>query len=197
LNWQGDCKRPARVFLEDVMPELYIGNVTKQIQMFAYRVPERQGVITQTIPIGGQIRVSPNGYTVDLTTPEIDAILTQHKAYGILAVEELDSKGGPFSGLVYSIGKQLTADKLFKGMKRREEEINKFGQRIRQEAALAVNSQIEQQIGRPLRELDMSFEEEEPRGGYNDDLDHLAEGVKVTRKPAEGIPFIDRRGRRA
>jgi len=178
------------------MPELYVGNVTKQIQMFAYRVPERQGVITQTIPIGGQIRVSPNGYTVDLTTPEIDAILNQHKAYGILAVDELDSKSGPFSGLVYSIGKPLTSDKLFKGMKRREEEVNKFGQKIRQEAALAVNSQIEQQIGRPLRELDMSFEEEEPRGGYNDDLDHLAEGVRVTRKPAEGIPVLADRRRR-
>ena len=179
------------------MPELYIGNVTKQIQMFAYRVPERQGVITQTIPIGGQIRVSPNGYTVDLTTPEIDAILGQHKAYGILAVEELDSKGNAFSGLVYSIGKQISADKLFKGMKRKEEELNKFGQRIRQEAALAVNSQIEQQIGRPLHELDMSFEEEEPRGGYKEDLDHIAEGVRVTRKPTEGIPILaDRRGRR-
>jgi hypothetical protein len=179
------------------MPELYVGNVTKQIQMFAYRVPERQGVITQTIPMGGQIRVSPNGYTVDLSSPEIDAILNQHKAYGILAVEELDSKGGPFSGLVYSIGKPISSDKLFKGMKRREAEINKFGQQIRQEAALAVNSQIEQQIGRPLRELDMSFEEEEPRGGYNDDLDHLAEGVRVTRKPTDGIPVLaERRGRR-
>jgi len=178
------------------MPELYVGNVTKQIQMFAYRVPERQGVITQTIPIGGQIRVSPNGYTTDLATPEIDAILNQHKAYGILAVEELDSKSGPFSGLVYSIGKPLSADKLYKGMKRREEEINKFGQKIRQEAALAVNSQIEQQIGRPLRELDMSFEEEEPRGGYNDELDHLAEGVRVTRKPTEGIPVLAERRRR-
>ena len=177
------------------MPELYVGNVTKQIQMFAYRIPERQGVITQTIPIGGQIRVSPNGYTVDLSTPEIDNILSQHKAYGILAVEELDSKGNPFSGLIYSIGKVISADKLYKGMKRREEEVNKFGQQIRREAALAVNSQIEQQIGRPLRELDMSFEEEEPRGGYNDDLEHLAEGVRVTRTPKEGLPTLERRRR--
>jgi len=98
--------------------------------------------------------------------------------------------------LVDSIGKPLSADKLYKGMKRREEEINKFGQKIRQEAALAVNSQIEQQIGRPLRELDMSFEEEEPRGGYNDELDHLAEGVRVTRKPTEGIPVLAERRRR-
>jgi len=175
------------------MPELYIGNVSKQIQMFAYRIPERQGVITQPIPIGSQIRVSPNGYQTDLATPEIDAILNQHKAYGIVSVDELDSKGSPFSGLVYSIGKAITSEKMFKAMKRKEEELNKFGQKIRQEAALAVNSQIEQQIGRPLRELEMSFEEEEPRGGYSEDMDHLAEGVRVTRNPAEGIPTIGRR----
>ena len=179
------------------MPELYIGNVSKQIQMFAYRIPERQGVITQPIPIGAQIRVSPNGYITDLSTPEIDAILNQHKAYGIVSVDELDSKGSPFRGLVYSIGKAITSEKMFKAMKRKEEELNKFGQKIRQEAALAVNSQIEQQIGRPLRELEMSFEEEEPRGGYNDELDHLAEGVKVTRTPKEGIPTIGLGRRRA
>jgi hypothetical protein len=172
------------------MPELYIGNVSKQIQMFAYRIPERQGVITQVIPIGAQIRVSPNGYITDLSTPEIDAILNQHKAYGLVSVDELDSKTSPFSGLVYSIGKPLTADRMYKAMKRKEEELNKFGQKIRQEAALAVNSQIEEHIGRPLRELEMSFEEEEPRGGYNEDLDHLAEGVRVTRNPREGIPVI-------
>jgi hypothetical protein len=175
------------------MPELYVGNVSKQIQMFAYRVPERQGVITQTIPIGGQIRVSPNGYTVDLAAVEIDYILNQHKAYGLLSVDELDSKASPFSGLVYSVGKAISSDKLYKAMKRKEEELNKFGQKIRQEAALAVNSQIEQQIGRPLRELEMSFEEEEPRGGYSEDIDHLAEGVRVTRTPMEGIPTIGRR----
>ncbi len=175
------------------MPELYIGNVSKQIQMFAYRIPERQGVITQSIPIGSQIRVSPNGYSVDLSTVEIDAILNQHKAYGIVSVDELDSKTSPFSGLVYSIGKPLTSEKMFKAMKRKEEELNKFGQKIRQEAALAVNSQIEEHIGRPLRELEMSFEEEEPRGGYNEDIDHLAEGVRVTRTPREGIPVIGRK----
>jgi hypothetical protein len=175
------------------MPELYIGNVTKQVQMFAYRFPERQGVITQTVPIGGQVRITPNGYTVDLSTLEIDYILNQHKAYGILAIDELNSKGNAFSGLIYSIGKPITGDAIYKGMKKKEADLNKFGQQIRQEAALAMNSQLEQQLGRPLRELDMSFEEEEPRGGYKEDLDHLAEGVRVTRTPVDGIPVIGRK----
>jgi hypothetical protein len=173
------------------MPELYVGNVSKQIQMFAYRIPERIGIITQPIPIGGQIRVSPNGTTVDLSMPEIDAVLNQHKMYGLVSINELDDKGSPFSGLVYCIGKPITAEKLRRAMQRKDDELKKFGQKIRQEAALAVNSQIEEQIGAPLRALEMSFQEEEPRGGYAEDLDHLAEGVRVTREAVTPI-----RGRR-
>jgi hypothetical protein len=179
------------------MPELFVGNVTKQIQMFAYRLPERTGIITQTIPIGGQIRISPNGVLTDLSTMEIDAIISQYRNYGMLAVEDLDSKATVFSGLVYSIGKPISADKLYKGMKRKEELLRAQGQRLRQEAALAVNSQIEEQIGRPLRELEMSVTEEEPKGGYSEDLEHTADGVIVSRKEKEGIVSLEgRRGRR-
>src|SRR5215475_4911848 len=176
------------------MPELFVGNVSKQVQMFAYRVPERPGIITQTIPIGTQIRVSPNGILIDLSMPEIDAILNQHKQYGMVSVDEIDSKASPFSGLVYSIGKPISADKLQRAMRRKDEEMKKFGQKIRQEAALAVNSQIEEQIGGPLRTLEMSFQEEEPRGGYSEDLDHVAEGVRVTRDNV--APIEGRRSRR-
>jgi hypothetical protein len=175
------------------MPELYVGNVSKQIQMFAYRTPERPGIVTQTIPIGGQIRVAPNGTKTDLSTPELDAIIEQHRSYGLTPVDELDAlRNHPFNGLIYSIGKPITAERLHKGMQRKEEALKTMGQRIRQEAALAVNSQIEEQIGAPLRQLEMSFTEEEPRGGYADELDHIAEGIRVTREQAaEG-----RRGRR-
>jgi len=173
------------------MPELFIGNVSKQIFQFAYRSLERQGVIVQTIPIGGQIRVSPNGSRTDLTTPEIDAIVDQHRMYGMVPIEEIDHTKDPFSGLVYSIGKSMSAEKLLKAMRKKEEALKQFGQKMRQEAALAVNSQIEEQIGAPLRNLEMSFAEEEPRGGYGDDADHLAEGVRVTR--SEGNPAAGRR----
>lgn len=173
------------------MPELYIGNVTKQIQSFAYRIPERPGVIVQTIPIGGQIRVSPNGMTIDLSPPDIDAIIGQHRVYGLVAIEDLDAKNPTFGGLVYSIGKALSIEKLRRAMIKSEERLDEMGRKMRQEAALAVNSQIEEQIGAPLRQLEMSFQEEEPRSGYSDDILHLAEGVRVSRDGTEG-----RRGRR-
>jgi hypothetical protein len=177
------------------MPELFIGNVSKQIQMFAYRVPERQGIITQTIPIGTQIRVAPNGINTDLSPLEVDAIIAQHRVYGIRPAEDLKENSSPFNGLIYSIGKPITVEKLQKAMRKKDDELKEFGAKVRQEAALAVNSQIEEQIGAPLRNLEMSFQEEEPRGGYSDDLDHIAEGVRVTRE-SNVAPIEGRRSRR-
>jgi hypothetical protein len=178
------------------MPELYIGNMSKQIQQFAYRSPERPGVITQVIPIGGQIRVSPNGMHVDLSTPEIDSIISQHRAYGIVAIDEVDKNQSPFSATCYSIGKPITPERLRKAMLKKEEALEAFGRKLRQEAAIAVNSQIEEASGGPLRELEMSFTEVEPKGGYVDDTDHTAEGVLVTRSAQPGAPTPIEIGRR-
>ena len=180
------------------MPELYIGNVSKQIQVFCYRFPERPGFIQQLIPIGGQIRVSPNGSLVDLSTMEIDYVLNQHKTYGLVNVNDIDGKQSPFSGLCYSIGKPMTPEKLRRAMFKKEETLNSFGQKLRQEAALAVNSQLENQVGPQYRgQLEMSFEEIEPRGGYTDDTSHLSEGVFVTKDAQPGAPTpIEMIGRR-
>jgi hypothetical protein len=175
------------------MPELYIGNVSKQVFQFCYRSPERPGVIVQTIPIGGQIRISPNGQHIDLSTPEIDAVLEQHRAYGIVSVDDIDRLRGPFDGICYSIGKPISVEKLRRAMVRKEEALIEFGKEMRRAAALAVNSQIEEQIGAPLRQLEMSFQEEEPKGGYADELNHVAEGVRVTR---EAGPPSGKRGRK-
>jgi hypothetical protein len=181
------------------MPELFIGNVSKQIQQFAYRALERPGIVLQTIPIGGQIRIAPNGARVDLTIQEIDYIIDQHKTYGIAPIDELDNVSSPFGGICYSIGKPISAEKLRRAMVKKDDALKDFGKKLRQEAALAVSSQIEEQIGAPLRNLEMSFTEEEPRGGYSDDTDHLSEGVRVTRLADHGPPTAEagRRGRRS
>jgi len=180
------------------MPELYIGNISKQIQIFAYRALERTGIVTQNIPIGGQIRISPNGRTFDLSLPEIDFILDQHKMYGITDVGEIGSIRSPFTGLVYSIGKEISVNKLRDAMLKKEQVMDEFGKKVRQEAALAVNSQLEKTFPGELRNLEMSFTEEEPRGGYSDDITHISEGVRVTRDAENGPPVAisGRRGRR-
>ena len=99
------------------MPELFIGNVSKQIIQFAYRTLERAGVIYQTIAIGGQIRIAPNGVKTDLTTPEIDYIIGQHRVYGILPIEELNDITAS-SSVCYAIGKPISADKLQRAMRK-------------------------------------------------------------------------------
>lgn len=179
------------------MPEMYVGNISKQIQQFAYRALERPGIVMQPIPIGGQIRISPDGRKTDLTTPEIDYILDQHARYGMLPIDEMD-KIGPFNNTCYSLGKPFTAEKLQKAMDRKDGALVEYGKKLRQEAALAVNSQIEQQIGGPLKNLEMSFTEEEPKGGYSDDFDHVSEGVRVTRMADHTAPVAEtgRRSRR-
>jgi len=179
------------------MPQLYVGNVSKQIHQFAYRALERPGIVTQTIPIGGQILIAPTGTNTDLSMPEIDYIVDQHKMYGMVSIDEIDGKS-PFSGLCYSIGKPLSAEKLRRAMIKKEEALDEFGRKIRQEAAIAVNGQFEDSLGQRLNNLEMSFEEVEPRGGYSDDASHLSEGVRVTRDAVNGPPIAasGRRGRR-
>jgi hypothetical protein len=179
--------------------ELYIANVTKQIVQFAYRAPERFGLVIQTIPIGGQIKVSPKGSQSDLSTPEIDSILEQHRKYGLISVEELDTNRSSFHGMCYCIGKPISVDRIHKAMQRNEETLEELGKTIRKEAALAVNNQIENTVGGNLKQLEMSVVEEEPRGGYTDDHKPLGEGVRIIREsnPNSGggneVPFGGRK----
>lgn len=165
------------------MPAFYVANVTKQICQFAYRTPERNGLVIQPIPIGGQIQISPKGtMSTDLSTPEIDAIIDQHRKYGFISADDIDSDKSQFRGICYSIGKPISFDKLHKAMQRNEDVLEELGKTIRKEAALAVNNQIENTVGGNLKQLEMSVVEEEPRGGYSDDHKPIGEGVRIIRE---------------
>jgi hypothetical protein len=181
------------------MVQLYVANVTKQVVQFAYRAVEKSGVVVQTIPIGGQVLIAPQGSKTDLSTPEIDVILDQHRKYGLVAIEEVESSKIPFHGMCYSIGKPISVERLHRAMKRNEDALEALGKQIREEAAVAVNNQIEGTIGENLKQLEMSITEEEPRGGYSEDHEPLGEGVRVIRQTEGGapLPFVGRgRGRR-
>ena len=181
--------------------ELYVANVTKQIVQFAFRSPERFGLVIQTIPIGGQVKISPKGSHSDLSTPEIDSILDQHRKYGLISVDELDTNKASFHGMCYSIGKPISFDRIHKAMQRNEDTLEELGKQIRKEAALAVNNHIESQVGGNLKQLEMSVVEEEPRGGYSDDHKPIGEGVRIIRdhNPNSGggneVPFGGRKRR--
>lgn len=180
---------------------LYIGNATKQHQIFSYRVPERLQLCTQNIMAGSQVCIAPNGSNTDLTTPEIDAILAQYSIYGIRDANDLDQNKDdrPFSGLVYSIGKPVTPERLRKAIARFEGQLDKLGKRIRTEAAVAAHSHIEGAImgGEEMKApMDVSIEEVEPSRGLDENLTHVSEGVRITRKPTSEMPVVDLRSSR-
>jgi hypothetical protein len=175
------------------MAELYIANGTKQIYQFAYRVPERSGVVTQVIPIGGQVRIAPNGTDYNLSQPVIDSILKQWSKYGLTPVADLDTLRGPFNGICYSVGKPVSVDRLRRAMERREGELENWGKEMRKQAAVAAHDKIEAETGLNIRELEMSVEEVEPRGGYTDEHRHVSEGVRVTRQNGPATPPRGRR----
>src|SRR3974390_1318278 len=86
--------------------DLYIGNATKQEQQFCYRVPEDGRLRVQDIHVGTQIKVSG-----ELTAQQIDAIVDQHRMYGLIPAAEA-GKVKDFAGLCYSVGKPIQIDKL-------------------------------------------------------------------------------------
>jgi len=162
--------------------DLYIGNSTKQRQQFCYRVPEETGLRVQDIEIGTQVKISG-----DLSTQQIDAIIQQHRAYGLVPAAEAGKVKG-FTGLCYSVGRPIQSATLELAIDANQRVLEARGKKLREEAAIAVSNGMEQTLGEMgtganLREVEMSAVEEEPKGGYRDDAP-FGEGVRVTREDA-------------
>ena len=88
------------------MSSMYIGNASRQIQDFHYRVPEKAQVIRQTIKIGEQIKISG-----DLSIQDIESIVRQHAKYGLISVDEIASKGR-FASLCFQLDKPINPAKI-------------------------------------------------------------------------------------
>lgn len=163
--------------------KLYIGNATKQVLTFAYRVPEMNGVRTQTIAVGSQVMLSG-----DLSTKQIDAIVDQNRKYGLVPVDEVD-RARDFVGICFSIDKPISSSKLTLAMQRNTDVLVERGKQNRKAAALAVNGQIQSDLaehdglGASLKSLEMSTVEEEPKGGYRT-TKPIGEGVRIERDPS-------------
>jgi hypothetical protein len=157
--------------------DMYIANATKHALEFAYRLPERTGVITQRIPIGGQVKLSG-----DFSTADVDAVIDQYQKYGLIKADDIDITKGAFMGVCYSVGRPVSVDKIRRAMERNEDVLEELGQQMRREAAVAANNQIEGDTGATLKNLDLSVRELEPHGGFKDEgLNHVDENIRVSR----------------
>jgi hypothetical protein len=168
------------------MSSLYIGNTTKQIHEFHYRVPEVEGVRIQQIPIGGQVLISGT-----LSTPQIDYIVKQHEKYGLVRADEVD-RTRPFIGLCWS-DRPITAIKLERALRHNDDVLADRGREMRERGAIAEHNRLENNLaesGRPelLRGLEVSVQEEHPERRPSEDGPALAEGYSVSRDNPRGAP---------
>lgn len=169
--------------------KMYVANCTQQRQSFMYRVPETNGsgmmggMRVQDIEIGGQTALSG-----DLNKFQIDAIVSQHARYGLVAVDEIDRTRGAFTGMCYSIDKPVPVNKLLYVINANRGVLDLRGQAIRKEAAVAVNQQVESQMGdsvsgaRPPQLEKLEIEVQEEKQGTGPTHEPVEERLRVTRR---------------
>jgi hypothetical protein len=162
---------------------MYIANGTHQNIDFQYRLPETKSYRQQNIPIGGQIRISG-----ELSAKDIDAIVEHHVIYGMVHAKEISNFKGFLIPYVYSIDEPVTVEIMTELIVQNREFNRLLGIKQRQEAAVTVNQQIEDQfpenMKNNLKNLEMTVEELPSK----DRDPTINEGVRVTRDKEKGAP---------
>jgi hypothetical protein len=82
------------------MTTLYVANRTRQVHDFEYRMPGSLRVESLLLEPGTQQRIG------EAPLLFIEAIIEQHRAYGLMAAEDVPPK---FTGICYSIDKPVPA----------------------------------------------------------------------------------------
>lgn len=159
--------------------KLYIANCTKQAYHLASRIPEMTGIKIAEIEIGGQRQIAG-----ELNQPQINAIIDQHRIYGLASVEEF-KRLKEFVPLIYSEGRPVSADIIRQVMALNNGVLVQRGRDMRQQAAVAANEAISE-ITPALERLEMSVVEES-RGDLTEG-DPMAEGVRVEREAGQPKP---------
>lgn len=162
--------------------DMFIANCTLQVQDFQYRLPEKDKLFKQSIPIGQQIRVSG-----DLTTKDIESIVEQHSPYGMVRADEID-RTKTFVGYCWS-EKRIDMARVQRAIEGNKLVLVERGKVIRQEAAIAVNNAVENEAGNDqLKSLEMTVQED-----TKDKDREVHETVRVDRSEPSGAPRNSRR----
>jgi hypothetical protein len=158
---------------------MFVANGSHQNIDFQYRLPKYRSYRTQMIPIGQQIRLSG-----ELSKDEIDIIIAHHSVYGMVSSKEIANFKGFNIPCVYSIDNPIPAEIIVELIVQNREFNEQLGKRLRQEAAVAVNSIIENNTTDTLKNLEMTIEEISTK--ERDAT--FAEGIRVTRDKEKGAP---------
>jgi hypothetical protein len=158
---------------------MYIANGSHQNIDFQYRLPEYKTYRMQNIPVGGQIRISG-----ELNEKQIDIIIQFHCKYGMVKYNEISSFKGYFIPYVFSIDDPVPAVAIAELIVQNRDYNKALGERIRAEAAVAVNAQIEENAGDKLT----NFEFEIKEAPSKDRDPTIEETIRVTRSKDRGAP---------
>lgn len=167
----------------DARRSLYVGNMTKQLHQFEFRLPNQR--VPRRVDIEALTQVNIAG-SDGLTGSEIEQIVKQHERYGLIPVSEIDHTK-PYFGLVYSTDKPITVANFHLAIKHNDDAMMEMGKEIRKRAAVATaatlqNSNDLKQLRAELGELEMSVVEQETKSNPDPEF---AEGVVVREPNAE------------
>lgn len=168
------------------MTKLYIANAKVQTEEFTYRVPDgpavpgqtRSGPRVQQIPTGKQVEISG-----DLSTAQVDAIIDQHRPYGLIGVDEVD-RTRAYSGLVYSIDKPVSPARIQQLMGNNLDVLEERGRESRELAAVQTSNEIEEtmqteRMPGALKNLEMEVVEQRDQRSNGPEM--IPERTRVTR----------------
>jgi hypothetical protein len=173
--------------------KMYIGNCTRQPNDFQYRMP---GEANSSRNQGGNLRVqrvealSCLQMSGELTSDEVDYIVQQHAPYGLVHVTEVD-RTKSYLGLCWDT-KPINVHVLREAISHNQEVLEQRGRDIRKEAAVALNTSLEdaQEMGE-LKKL--TIEVKEDKSGSMEH-DQFAETIQVSRDaPASAPPPAPKR----
>lgn len=157
--------------------KLYIANGTHQIQDFQYRLPEYKTYRQQQIPIGGQIKISG-----ELNEKQIEIIIQFHLKYGMTKHSEINDFKGYYIPYIYSVDNPISAEVIAELIIQNREFNKVKGEKLRAEAAVAVNSLIEENAGDKLTAFEMEITERKSK----DRDPTIEEKIVVTRDEKRG-----------
>ena len=173
--------------------QLFIANVSRQNLTFSFRVPEQNGIKQVMIPPGAQRPI----YSPDLTKPQVDGIIEQGRIYGMVAADEVDrvKKQTP---MVYSVGKEISAEKIRKLMMTNHDALTHEGEQTRKQAAVIAHHNVEN----PSPDIhfnkvtDTEIVEVAQRGQTAEIDDHMRVSNDMNEPLGEATTTRARRGRR-
>lgn len=161
---------------------LYIANLTQQIRVFHYRLPEKTGMHQQKINIGTQIKVAG-----DLSRGDIDYILAQHSKYGMVAADEVDRARKHHVTVCYSIDKPVNFEKVRKMMAHNHGVLTERGVQLRKEAAVIANHVVGNptpDVSLAVSKFDVDIVEDEKQNGPNTEVnDHITVSASPGSRP--------------